>query len=122
MSGGPAVVDSLAECEKRFGWPTEPFNLLDSLSLLPNWPWQGMAPSSAVLGSRLHAVEKLLSATRPPWDKQFLGLRAATQAASRLRRLLAFLSGSELCTRLCEFAMLLLHYLPLDWLSSPAAG
>lgn len=24
MSGGPAVVDSLAEFEKRFGWPTEP--------------------------------------------------------------------------------------------------
>ena len=118
MSGGPAVVDSLAEFEERFGWPTEPFNLLDSLTLLPNWPWQAMAPSSAVPWHRLHAPLR----HTPPWDKQFLGLRAATQAASRLRRLLAFLSGSELCTRLCEFAMLLLHYLPLDWLSSPAAG
>lgn len=50
MSGGPAVVDSLAEFEKRFGWPTEPSHLLDGLSyvsLLPNWPWQAMAPSTA---------------------------------------------------------------------------
>lgn len=46
MSGGPAVVDSLAEFEKRFGWPTEPFNLLDSLSLLPNRPWSGHGAKS----------------------------------------------------------------------------
>ena len=70
MSGGPAVVDSLAECEERFGWPTEPFNLLDSLSLLPNWPWQGMAPSSAVLGSRLHAPLR----HTPPMGQAIFGL------------------------------------------------
>ena len=70
MSGGPAVVDSLAEFEKRFGWPTEPFNLLDSLNLLPNWPWQAMAPSPPPLGIRLHAPLRYT----PPMGQAILGL------------------------------------------------
>lgn len=63
----------------------------------------------------------LLSATRPQRHKHFLDLRAVTQAASRLRRLLAVLLCPAVCARLCTFAMLLLHYLPLEWLIAPAA-
>lgn len=121
---GPAgriVEECLVSLAKPSDSTTEHFTATLSFYLLPNWIWRALAPWPRLrLGSRLSLFLRLLSHASP-WHKQFLNLRAATQAASRVRRLLARRSSLIACGMSAILAMLLLHYLPLHWLISPAA-
>ena len=77
MSGGPAVVDSLAEFEKRFGWPTEPSHLLGWTELCESPSELALAGHGAKHRRPLAAAFTLLSATRttrPPMGQAMPGL------------------------------------------------